>query len=316
MDHKYALEQAAVVLFNPHLYMRTMLRSTLMGLGFKDVYDYGELDRTRDAIIERAPDLVLLDLDEEKENTCALIREIRQTSISDNPFVAIIALSWQPNSATVNNSMEAGIDDLIVMPISIKSIFDRVDTLIQNRKEFIVTSSYVGPDRRATTDARPDALGLGAIKVPNSLRYRTIGDHAAIASAEAVNAVTARINHHRLNRYAQRIPWLIGEIQKSKEDGAENSKITIERHDEIGCLIENIAFDLSTQGYEHLLEITDSMLRLLDFIREKHSQQFYEFMRLHALSITATLMESDGAAVMVKQALKETAAYLDRVQAA
>ncbi|MFT5538676.1 MAG: CheY-like chemotaxis protein [Alphaproteobacteria bacterium] len=93
MDNKYALGQAAVVLFNPHLYMRTMLRSTLMGLGFKDVFDYGELDRTRDAIIERAPDLVLLDLDEEKEKTCNLIREIRQTNISENPFVAIIALS-------------------------------------------------------------------------------------------------------------------------------------------------------------------------------------------------------------------------------
>lgn len=316
IDRKYALDKAVVVLFNPQLHMRAILRSAMTSLGFQQVLDYGDLQQARNAVAERSPDLVLLDLDNETNAVCRLVREMRNSGLCADPFVPIVALTWNPERSMVNNSMEAGIDDLIAMPISLKLIYDRIDILIRNRKEFVVTSSYVGPDRRTSDRNAVDELGLGTIRVPNNLRFKATGDRDAMASTEAVGEVKARIDHHRLNRYAQRIQWLIGEIQTAKENDTEVGTVTAERHDEIGRLIEDMAYDLKTQGHPDLLEITDSMSRLLDMVRAQHRPQFYEFLRLHAMAIIATLLERDGAAELVGQALKETASYLDRLHAA
>ena len=313
---KYSLDQATVILFNPQPPMRAMLRSAVMGLGFQTVLDYGELKQARNAIIERAPDLVLLDLDGEKDAICGLVREMRNSNLCADPFVPVMVFSWLPNMALVNNVMEAGVDDLIVMPISIKTIWDRVDAMIRHRPEFVVTSSYVGPERRSGGREKIDALGLGTIKVPNTLRFKAMGDKESMATTDAVNDVRARISHHRLNRYAQRIVWVIDEIHKSHVTKTEVGTVTVQRHDEIGRLIEDISYDLRAQGHMELLEIADSMMRLLDTVRARHSPELYEFLRLHSMAINATLLERDGAAALVAQALSETAGYLDRIEAA
>lgn len=315
-DKKYAFAQATVVLFNPQVQMRSILRSAMQGLGFENVFDYGEFDQARFAVIERAPDLVLLDLDSEKDKVCGLVREIRNTNVCPDPFVPVMVMSWQPNMPMVNTIMEAGVDDMIVMPISIKLIYDRIDALIRNRPEFVVTASYVGPERRSGGREKIDALGLGTIKVPNTLRFKATGDQSAVASIDVINEVKARIDHHRVNRYAQRIQWLVDQIQKDKAKKTEVPTVTVQRHDEIGRLIEDTSFDLRARGYMELMEITDSMMRLLDMVRARHSKQFYDFLRLHAMAINATLLEREGAAALVAQALQETASYLDKIEAA
>lgn len=315
-DKKYAFNQATVVLFNPQAQMRSILRSAMMGLGFENVLDYGDMDQARFAIIERAPDLILLDLDNERDRICGLVREIRNTNICADPFVPVMAFSWQPNKTLVNNVLEAGIDDLILMPISVNLIYKRIDAIIRNRPEFVVTASYVGPERRSGGREKEDDLGLGTIKVPNTLRFKTTGDEDAIASQKVIDEVKARIDHHRVNRYAQRIQWLIDQILGDQAKKTEKASVTLERHDEIGRLIEDTAFDLRTQGHVELLEITDSMARVLEFVRARHTRQFYDFLWLHAMAINATLLERESAAALVRQALEETASYLDRIEAA
>lgn len=314
-EKKYAFAQAVVVLFSPHLQMRSILRTAVISLGFKNVFDFGDVDQARLAVIERMPDLVMFDLDTEPAKICALAREIRESNVCHDPFVPIFVLSWQPNLGMVNSIMEAGVDDVVVLPISMKTIYERIDALIRNRPEFVVTANYIGPERRSAGRERHDALGLGTIKVPNSLRYKTLGDQAAIASPESIREFRARVEHHRVNRYAQRIQWLIDQILSDKTAGKETQAETMQRHDEIGRLIESTAFDLRTHGHAELLEITDSMVRLLEFARARHGAQFYDFLRLHAMSINATLLEREGAAALVTQALTETASYLDKVEA-
>lgn len=315
-NRKYSLDKATVVLFHPVAHTRAMLRSVVMGLGFTQVNDFPELRPARNAIVDRGADLVLTDIDSDNRAICKMIREIRIENLSADPFVPIIGFSWSPDIRMINHGMEAGIDDLVAMPISHKLIHDRIVALIENRKGFVVTSSYVGPDRRSPGRSQEDELGLGNIIVPNNLRFKVTGDREAMASTAAVAEARASIDHHRLNRYAQRISWLIGQIREGKTQGKPVALVTAERHEEIGRMIENIAFDLRMQGHPELLEITDSMSRLLDILQTSPRPQFYDFMLLHAQATIATLMEREGAKEMVSAALQETSDYLDRIQAA
>lgn len=316
IDKKYAFDQVTVLLFNPAAQMRATLRDATLAQGFRNIFDCGGLERTRTAIIERTPDLIILDLDREKEEVCKLVREIRQGNLCPDPFVVIIALSWHPSLEAVNNSLEAGIDDIIMMPISIKLISDRIDVLIRNRKDFVVTSTYIGPDRRARSDKRSDTLGLGTIRVPNNLRFKATGDVEAAASGDVVSAVQAQINNHRLNRYAQRVVWLIDQTLRLKATGKEVLSASAKRLDEVASLIDSLALELESLGQMELLDICDSMVRVLENIRGTPTRQFYELLKVHAYAITATLMESDGAADLVIDALNDARIKLNRAKSA
>lgn len=310
--NKYALEQATVVLFNPLSQMRATLRDAMLVLGFRHIYDFSDLERARNAIVEQTPDLVLLDLDREKDAVCNLVHEVRHSRMASDPFMVICALSWNPSVEAVNTSLEAGVDDIITMPISIKLLSERIDMLIRSRKNFVVTSSYVGPDRRANSRITDDPLGLGTIQVPNNLRYKATGDTKAIASSDAISKVQDRINNHRVNRYAQRVAWLVDEMVRDLSEGKDKETIRRERNNELASLIENLAVDLQLQGYGDLLDITDSMSNVLENIVATPTKQFYELLKVHALAITATLLEKEGAAELVIQALNDATAKLSR----
>ena len=316
LTKKYAFEEAIVVLFNPVSQMRSTLRDAVLVQGFRNILDYSDLQRTRQAIIESSPDLIMLDLDREKEEVCKLVREIRHSSISDDPFAVIIALSWHPSIEAVNNSLEAGVDDIVMMPVSIKLLSDRIDILIRNRKEFVVTASYVGPDRRSAEDTRKDPIGLGTIKVPNNLRFKATGDVAAAASESTVSNVKAKINDHRLNRYAQRIAWLIDETLRLKATSMEVSTASEKRLDEVASLVDSLALELESLSQIELLEICDSMVRVIENIRSTPTKQFYELLKIHAFAVTATLMETEGAADLLIAALNDARSRLDRARSA
>lgn len=316
LNNKYALEDAVVVLYNPVAQMRATLREAMHAHGFRDIYDFGDLTRARTAVVERAPDLVLLDLDRDVAGICNLVREVRQSGIAADPFVIIIALSWHPNIEAVNNSLEAGIDDLIIMPVSVKSIGERIDILIRARKDFIVTSSYIGPDRRKAEDLRNDPLGLGTIKVPNNLRYKATGDAEAQATAVTVAAIQSTVNTHRVNRYAQRIVWLVDQTLKLMDEGKEVRSASMKRLDDVERLVDALATDLEAQGNTTLREICDSMTRVIENIRGTPTRRYYDLLKVHGLAASATLLGHADASNLVIGALNEARVKLARSQSA
>lgn len=305
-----------MVLFNPAFKMRTTLRQAMIGLGFRDILDFGDLESTRRAIIDRNPDLVLLDLERDRDGVCKLVREVRHSEVCSDPFVVMMALSWHPSLEAVNNSLEAGVDDILTMPLSIKAISSRINELIHNRKNFVVTQTYVGPDRRSPKRVASEASDIGTIQVPNNLRYKATGDEAAAASGEAVSAIQAKIQNHRLNRHAQRITWLIDELLKLHSGGTDLALAGAQYLAEISQQIEDLAVDLELQGYGNLLDICDSMENVLTGIRKAPTKQLYELLRVHALAVTATLLEREGAAELVITALNKATAKVNQIKSA
>lgn len=207
-------------------------------------------------------------------------------------------------------------DDIITMPISITLLSERIDMLIRGRKDFVVSSTYVGPDRRGKNRIDDDSLGLGTIQVPNNLRYKATGDVEAIASSETISKVQDRIDNHRVNRYAQRVAWLVDEMVHDLTEGRDKESVRRDRNNELASLIDNLASDLQLQGYGDLLDITDSMSGVLECIIATPTKQFYELLKVHALAITAILLEKEGAAELVIQALNEATKKLSRAKIA
>ncbi len=312
---KLPLEKVTVVLFNPAGPMRATLRDALLSVGFRNIHDFASIERTRQAIADHGPDVLFLDLDSDKDGVCRLSREIRKGGLHRDPYAIIIALSWQPYRGRINSSMEAGIDDLITMPLSLQLIRDRIMNLIQNRKPFIVTPSYIGPDRRSSGDRVSDDM-IGTIAVPNGLRFKATGDMDAEPRRDVIREIQERIQTHRIGRHAQKIIWLIdrtGDPQgvgrlRHGRDGIGLRQCL----DEISNLLDVLERACAALDLESLEALCHSMRRLHGHLRKSHTPRMMELMRLHAHAFIAALMDHEGAAEIVIEALNEATGLLAR----
>ncbi len=65
-----------------------------------------------------------------------------------------------------------------------------------------------------------------------------------------------------------------------------------------------------------LLDICDSMIRMQEAIAATPTRQLYELLKVHALAVTATLLERDGAADLVVKALNDATEKARRLRIA
>ncbi len=188
------LNDARVVLVDEQLYTRHLMQHSLNAIGFREIEGCSEVSDMLEALEFVRPDLVIVDIDNQRELVCRAIQGIRNGHFGLNPFILIAATTWMPEQDTIDAALNAGIDDIIAKPISAQTLRARVANLVDNRREFVATSTYLGPDRR-TGDRPPSPNDLPTVRVPNALRAKAkrkdaeVFDDAAIAQAVRALAI-------------------------------------------------------------------------------------------------------------------------------
>ena len=98
-----------------------------------------------------------------------MIQQLRQGTAGYNPFIVIIVTAWEKNSALINRVVSSGADDLLLRPFSTGVLGQRIEAHVDRRKGFVITTEYVGPDRRRDSN-RPSDIEL--FEPPNSLKMK------------------------------------------------------------------------------------------------------------------------------------------------
>jgi len=196
--------RASVALYDPvHVNQRTT-RYSLHEIGFRDILQLSNLSELKRMVQDEAPHLVIAETADHEQDVFRLVRAIRLGEISNNPFTAILLTSWRRDGDLVRNAIGCGADDLLIRPLSNSFIEDRIRTLIRARKPFIVTSDYIGPDRRRDQDR-----GAGAakpIEAPNVLKAVVTNDIEALQRAHAwIDEAQRTVEGERLRRLCMRI---------------------------------------------------------------------------------------------------------------
>jgi CheY-like chemotaxis protein len=162
---------AEVLVFDPIAANRAATRSALYSLGCRQIEIVGNLRDFFEALENRPPDLALCEAQPDEAELCRAIRELRQSEQSYNPFAIIIVTAWTPSAAVATDIMNAGADGLILRPFSAALLDQKFRTHVLHRKPFVVTDSYVGPERRAAVRS----IGSFSIAPPNSLKMKIDG---------------------------------------------------------------------------------------------------------------------------------------------
>jgi len=151
---------------NPH--MRRIVRTLLLGLGTRDVFEADDGATGLEAFTHNVPDIVLIDWSMPVFDGLELTRMIRETEGASNPFVPIIMITGHSEKTRVTAARDAGITEFLAKPISAKALYHRIVSVVAHPRPFIKTSAYFGPDRRRNTNPNysgPERRSGGAAQV-------------------------------------------------------------------------------------------------------------------------------------------------------
>ena len=258
---KKAFEHVAMVLCDPRHDHRRTLRTALVAEGFRSIKDISELEVMRDITEKTVPDLIVIDLDLPDGSTSEFINDVRSGNLGMNPFIPIIAVNWDANMESVKPAVDAGVDDLLAAPLSVKALLGRIEGLVKNRKPFVVTSDYIGPDRRR--GGRHEASSeIPLFHVPNTLRDKAAGRRVDMTELQtAINSVMFEINEQRLVRNSYQISFLVNLIVKAIKEGAVNREVE-EHIRRLAEIANECGLRLKDSSFEHVGELCHTLIEV------------------------------------------------------
>ena len=175
-------------------------------------------------------------------------------------------LTWDANADVIRNAAACGVDDILAAPISPADLFGRIKTFVSKRKPFVVTSDYIGPDRRRDL-ALDGADGIPLIGVANTQKTKAMGERVNVAGLKAaVVEVMHEINDQRLVRHSYQINFLVGMILPAYQEGNITTEVRVHvtRLSEVSTAVEG---RLAGSRFEHVGELCQTMSGVAQSIR-------------------------------------------------
>ncbi|MDV7339397.1 response regulator [Terasakiella sp. A23] len=206
---KYNIDDIKLVVADPNRQLRSSLKGVLGAHGFRGMQDAANIDTLEEIVRYGSPDLILCDMDLDGD-VCKLIHRIRHNDLGPNPFVAVILFIEEPSEDIVRRASEAGLDDLQVKPVVAANVINRVEYLIEKRKPFVVTTDYVGPDRRKKN--RPGTMEIPSVDVPNTLASKAKGEFNANQFQRDIQKALWDINAQKIERHIFQVGYLVDRL--------------------------------------------------------------------------------------------------------
>ncbi len=169
---------------------RAGIVAALERLGLRNIRAHG----TRSAFLDdtAVADIVILG-DNIDLAPWSFLRDLRHNRLAANPFAIIACIVGQGRRADAQDAIGAGADDVFSRPFNDQQFVQRLRRLIVQRPSFVVTSDYVGPDRRA----RDRGAAIGRFVAPHPVLEKGSGAGGFAPRTAAVRELLqARLDAH------------------------------------------------------------------------------------------------------------------------
>jgi two-component system, chemotaxis family, chemotaxis protein CheY len=144
----YRFDRLKILVVDDNVHMRKLVTTILQAFGVTQVFEADCGDRAWAILRESNPDVIVLDWVMEGMSGLELMRMIRTNPTAPNPFVPVIMLSGHTSMDHVRQARDAGVNEFIAKPVSIKTMMSRLVAVIEHPRPFVRTQGYFGPCRR------------------------------------------------------------------------------------------------------------------------------------------------------------------------
>jgi DNA-binding response OmpR family regulator len=143
------LKNYRILVIDADVELAHVLKAMLREMGFVDVH----LTRSgKDAISLMQTmnfDFIITEWNTQQVDGLKLLEFVRRSPQSANPTIPIIMLTGRAEKVDVATARNYGINEYVIKPFTAKSIYSRLERIIEQPRGFVVAKSFVGPDRRS-----------------------------------------------------------------------------------------------------------------------------------------------------------------------
>lgn len=215
-----------LIIGEPSYELRVGLKSACCASGFErgHIQDTDKLSAIRDAVAEDRTDLILCNTHLPDGDFDSLIQQIRHGAVGNNPFINIISVISMADKQTITKSMNSGTDAILVKPISPRQFMERVENMIHARKPFVVTTDYIGPNRRK--EHRSGTQEIPQFEVPNPLKAKIEAEPDEDKLRAKIEAMVGVFNEQKIERHAYQIVYLVERLIPKYAEGKIDDSVT------------------------------------------------------------------------------------------
>lgn len=162
-----------------------LVKDVLSSMGFQHVHVVHDGATGIQLLRDQPIDLIITDWVMKPMNGLDFVRYLRTAPDSPNRQIPILMLTGNAEKYHVETARDVGVDEFVVKPFSIKTLFDRLILVIENPRQFVLAKDFKGPDRRrrktpptpgAITEKRGKAAGktLSAVAALSEVQIAAI----------------------------------------------------------------------------------------------------------------------------------------------
>src|SRR5579872_55564 len=142
------LATAKVLLVDDEPYMRKVVRTLLMSVGMRQIFEASDGPSGLDLIRSVAPDVVILDWEMPGIDGPGFVRMVRSPDTFPYPDVPIVMLTGHGERSRVVEAVKLGVNEFLLKPVSSKALQDRMVSVLTNPRKVIRDGDYYGPTPR------------------------------------------------------------------------------------------------------------------------------------------------------------------------
>ncbi|HKD21701.1 MAG TPA: response regulator [Rhizomicrobium sp.] len=259
---RLSFDSAEVLVYDPVSANRNATRAALYTIGFRRIETVATIEGFVESMRRRPPDLAMCEMQGSEAELCDTIQNLRQGATTYNPFIIIIVTAWEQTSALVARVLNSGADDLLLRPFSTATLSARITNHIERRKGFVVTSEYIGPDRRRDGSVR--LTDANVFEPPNSLRMKS---QERLTTEEATQRLDRELKQARdlltsekLRRDAFQL-CVLWRLMQDKAPASESFEVDLQKVREKARAISRRCLDTE---FEQAIEWCESVLAAIE----------------------------------------------------
>jgi CheY-like chemotaxis protein len=143
------LTKATVLLLQNNQTELDILGQVFIGFGVKAIRKCLTLKDAEECIKSGVLfDLVIVDCDMPGGAGYDFITRLRRMEENDNRLAPMMLVSGHTVPSSISRARDCGANFVVAKPITPKVMFDRVMWLAREERQFVVSDTYAGPDRR------------------------------------------------------------------------------------------------------------------------------------------------------------------------
>ncbi len=142
------LENVRVLIVDDQDFIRSLLRHILGVLGCTHITESANGETAWEIIKDNPPDLLIADWEMQPMDGIELVKKVRHDTHSPDRFMPIIMLTAHSERPRIIAARDTGVNEFVIKPISAKTLFSRLNAVIEHPRRFVRTGEYFGPDRR------------------------------------------------------------------------------------------------------------------------------------------------------------------------